>query len=245
MKTPSSFVLKVKVANLPPEISMIYFDNYTIKLPSELKFTEPLIKVDESFNKSTNEIVLNGGFSPTGGYEKQLFLDSIVFGTEGNTLSSGTFNYTSNVKMSGRVYIKGTNLNTSSFGTIEVTPTAELTPINLSLIEAELGTTIPDVNQKVALNLPDFFKEKGNCLDLKKPVITLEIGNSMGIGVDADLAIIPKLNGVAIPNATISTKMSIAAASTLGQSTWSKFWISAIDGGVSAGYTPLIKHKKV
>lgn len=239
LKTASAFVLKVNIKNLPPEIDMIYFDNYTVKLPNELKLTEPFKIANESFN-GNNEIVLNSGFSVSAGYSKKIFLDSIVFDKDGIALSSGTLNYASKINMSGRVYIKGTNLNTSSFGTIEVTPSIEIEPINLSYIEAELGTTIPVVDQKVALNLPDFFKDKGNCLDLKKPVITLEVGNSMGIAVDADLAIIPKLNGVAIANATINTKLSIAAASTLGQSTWSKFWISATNEGVSNGYTPLI-----
>ena len=239
LKTASAFNLKISIANLPPAFTMIYFDNFTIKLPDELKFTQPIPIANEILN-ANNEIVLNSGFASKDTYTKTVFLDSIVFGSGGNSLSNGTFNFAGKVKMSGRVYVEGTNLNSSSLGTITISPTVELTPINLSLIEAELATTIPAIDQKVALNLPTFFKEKGNCLDLKKPVITIEVGNSMGIAVDADLSIIPKLNGVAIDNATITTKMSVAAASVLGQTTWSKFWISAVNEGVSAGFTPLI-----
>jgi hypothetical protein len=239
LKTASAFNLKISIANLPPAFAMIYFDNFTIKLPDELKFTQPVSVLNETLN-ANNEIVLNSGFAATETYSKTLFLDSIVFGSTGSALTNGTFNFAGKVKMSGRVYVKGTDLNASSLGTITITPTVELTPINLSLVEAELATTIPAIDQKVALNLPTFFKEKGNCLDLKKPVITIEVGNSMGIAVDADLSIIPKLNGVAIDNATITTKMSVAAASVLGQTTWSKFWISAVNEGVSAGFTPLI-----
>jgi hypothetical protein len=239
LKTASAFNLKLSIANLPPEMTMIYFDNFTIKLPDELKFTDPTPRLNETLN-ANNEIVLNSWFVVKDGFTKTIFLDSIVFGAGGNTLTNGNFSYSGNVKMSGRIHVNGTNLNTSSLGTITITPTVDLNPINLSLIEADLATTIPSINQKVALNLPTFFKEKGNCLDLKKPVITLQVGNSMGIAVDADLSIIPKLNGVPIANATITTKMSIAAASVLGQTTWSNFWISAVNEGVSAGYTPLI-----
>ena len=235
LKNASAIKIKINVKNLPLAVDSIFFDNYSIKLPNELKCTDLTKYMSESLN-SSNEMVLNSGFRVSEGYTKTIMLDSIVFGTDGLALTEGVLKYSGNFTTKGRAYIKGKDLKSSEFGTIEVAPTVEIEKIDLSLIEALVEYPIPSVNEKIALNLPTFFKQKGNCLDIQKPVITLEAGNSMGISVDANLSLIPKINGQAITDAIIDTKISISPAKELGKTTWSKFWISTDGTGVSSDY---------
>lgn len=218
LKTPAQLIFKINVEKLPTSIDMVYFENYTIKFPASLKFKTGDVN-------SQNELVLNEGFNvKDGGFTKTLTLEGFDFGTDGNILDNGTFNFNDVVTTSGKVYIEGTNLKSSQFGTVDVKPSIQIDDISLSLIEAQIDPKIDPIAQTVTLNLPDFLSNA--TLDLQNPVITLEVGNSTGIPINALINIIPKKkDGSVIPNATATCDLNIASATVLGQTTWSKFLI--------------------
>jgi len=220
LKTPSQLKFKINIKNLPPSIDSIFLKNYTIKLPTALRFKSGDVN-------SNNEVVLNRGFKVSEGLTKTLTLEMFDFGTTGNILNNGTFNFNEAVTMTGGAYIKGTNLNSSEIGTVEISPTIEIGTMDLALIEGKLNPVIESISKSIPLDLPEMFKNDSNNLDIKNPVISLEIGNSMGIPVDVVLNLVPMSKGAIIPNATIiSPTIHIAAASVLGQTTMSKFRIS-------------------
>lgn len=230
LKTPSDITFNIKINNLPTSIDSVFFENYTIKLPEYLKFKTGNVNAQ-------NEVILNRGFKVSEGFSKTLTLEKFDFGTTGEALENGIFTLSDAVSLQGKVYIKGTNLNINDLGTIEIKPSFQLSDISLSLIEGEILPEIAPINKIIPLNLPDYLKQENTKLDLQNPVITLQIGNTMGIGVDAEVTLIPKRNGVAIPDAAVNCHLEIAAAQQLGQSTWSKFWISRSNEGVSDQYT--------
>ncbi len=233
LKTPSDVTFNIKVSNLPTSIDSVFFENYTIKLPEYLKFKTGNVN-------NQNEVILNRGFKVSEGFSKTLTLEKFDFGATGKLLENGVFTLNDVISMQGKVYIKGTNLNTNELGTIEIKPSFQLSEISLSLIEGEIVPQIAPINKTIPLNLPDYLKQENTKLDLQNPVITIQIGNSMGIGVEADVTLIPKRNGVAIADATVNCHLDIAAAHQLGESTWSKFWISKSNEGVSDQYQPVI-----
>jgi hypothetical protein len=233
LKNPASLQFKISISKLPTTIDSLFFENYTIQLPSSLRFKDGNVNMN-------NEVILNRGFKVSDGFVKVLTLEGFNFGNDGIFLENGTFKLSSAVSMKGRVYIKGNNLNTKDLGVVEVKPSIVMGEIDLAVIEAEVAPTIKPISKTVALNIPDFLKQEGSKLDLKNPVVTLEIGNTMGIPVDLAFNLTPRRNGVAIPNVSISSQIAIAQAQVLGQSTWSNYWISKANEGVSASFQPLI-----
>jgi hypothetical protein len=142
--------------------------------------------------------------------------------------------------MQGDAHIKGTNLNSSQIGTVNVTPTISIGSMSLSIIEAKLAPTIDAISQSIKLDLPDLLKSKDNNLNIKNPVITLEIGNTTGIPIEMNLNLVPKIKGVAVANATINTTLSIAKAAVLGKTTWSKFRLSKVATGILDDHTNIV-----
>lgn len=225
LHTPSTLTFGINISNLPSNIDSVFFDNYTIQLPSMLQFKTGDVN-------SNNEVVLNRGFKVSQGFSKTLTLEGFDFGTNGITLTNGNFSLHQAVTMSGGAYIKGTNLNSSSIGTVDVQPTISIGKMDISVIQGQISPVIDPITQNVSLNLPGMLKNENNNLDIKNPIITLQIGNTMGIPIDLALNLVPKLNGAAIPNGTISTTLHIAPATVLGQTTWSKFRLSATATGI-------------
>jgi hypothetical protein len=224
LKTPSQLKFKILINNLPPSIDSIFLDNYTITLPTMLKFKSGDVN-------SQNQVILNRGFKVSEGLSKTLTLESFNFGTSGTTLTAGTFKLHEAVSMTGGAHIKGSNLKSSDLQPVEVVPTIQIDPMSLSVIECEIAPAIDPIAQDIKLDLPDLLKNKDNNLALK-PVLTFEIGNSMGIPIDLSLNLTPKSKGVAIPNANISTSLHITETSTPGKTTWSKFRLSASATGL-------------
>ncbi len=225
LRTPTTLTFGINISNLPTNIDSIFFDNYTIKLPGMLKFKAGDVN-------SNNEVVLNRGFKVSQGFTKTLTLESFDFGTNGIALTNGIFTLHEGVSMSGGAHIKGTNLKSSDIGSVDVQPTIAIGTMAISVIQGVIATVIKPISEPIKLDLPAMLKDANNNLDIKNPIITLEIGNTMGIPIDIALNLVPKSKGVAIPNATISTTLHIAAATVLGQSTWSKFRLSALSTGI-------------
>ncbi|MDD4971201.1 MAG: hypothetical protein PHT07_17370 [Paludibacter sp.] len=112
----------------------------------------------------------------------------------------------------------------------------------VSIVNGKISNSgIDPITQNIDLNLPSFLKQDGNVLDVNNPVITFEIGNTMGIPIDIVMNLIPKKKGVIIPNSTVtSPTIHIAAAEELGHSTWSKFRISKSPVIYTDGYTSVV-----
>lgn len=228
--TPSILEFKLNISNLPAAFDSIFFRNYTIQFPSFLKF-----KADAELN-AQNQLVLNKGFKVQNGFKKTLIIQSVDFGTNGIALALGTFNLHEAITMKGSAYLKGANINTSDISNIIVTPAVTIGNMSIAQIVGQISPIIQPVTQNITLNLPNFLSNGNNVLDIVNPVLTLEIGNTLGIPVDLDLTLTPKRNGAPIVDGIITTKVSVAAAAILGQTTWSRYWISNSCKGYSAGF---------
>lgn len=233
LKTPANLTFNIAVNNLPTSIDSLFFENFTIQLPSYLKFSNGNVN-------SQNQIILNRGFKVSNGFSKTITLEKIDFGVNGLALDNGTFSLNDQVTMQGKVYIKGTNLNTKDLGTIEIKPTIQMADISLALIEGEITPVLPSITKSMSLKLPDFLTESGTKLDLNNPVITLQIGNSMGIPVDAAISLVPKKNNIVIPDASVSSVLSIAQATNIGETNWSNYWLAKSNEGVSSQYQSVV-----
>jgi len=234
LKTASQLVFKIAINNLNPAIDSLYFNNYTIQLPYFLKFTDPAIN-------SSNQLVLNEGFLVKNGYTKTLTFNTCDFNSEGGiALTNGLLNLISTDSLHGSAYIRSTNLTPDEIGVFQVQPSIVVGDMQVSLMNGDIKPTTNPITKIITLNLPDIIKQTGSILDIQNPVITLKVGNSMGFLVNSTLQMIPKRNGVVIPDGTVSTQFTIQPADILGQSSWSNFWISKDNVGISTGYTPII-----
>jgi hypothetical protein len=170
---------------------------------------------------------------------KTLTLEKIDFGTSGLTLTNGVLALNDAVTMVGKIYIKGTNLNSSDLGTITIKPTINVDNISLGIIEGEITPVIAPIVKIKSTNFPAFMTQNGAKLDLQNPMITVEVGNSLGIAVDATVTIVPKKAGVVIPNASINSQLTIPAAQLTGTTSWNKFLISKSSTAIS-GYQNIV-----
>ena len=229
LKTPSILEFKIGISNLPTGIDSVFFDNYTIQLPSFLQFKAGDVN-------SLNQLVLNEGFKVKTGFTKDLTIQKIDFGTNGIDLINGVLDLQETVTMSGNAYVKGANLNSKEICSIVISPVVTIGTMNIAQIEGNISTNIQPVTQNVPLNLPGFLSGGATVLDIVNPVMQLEIGNTMGIPVSLDLTLTPKKNGIVITDGIIKTKVSIAPASIIGQPTWSRYWISNLCKGYSTGF---------
>ena len=230
LKNPSTLTFKIIISKLP-KFETINFKNYTIELPGFLKFAD-------SDNLTNNKLVLNEGFNLSTGFSKELHLVGFDWNSVGGNVlnADGTFSQDIAIKMTGSVYVNSTeNLDSKSFTStqIEVQPSITIGDMDLSVISGEIKPKIDQISQSVKVDLPAALKNENNNLDIKNPVIEFEIGNSMGIAIDLPLNLIPISKGVAVPNATISTSLHISETSVMGQTTWSKFRLSAAATGIT------------
>jgi hypothetical protein len=227
--TPPTLNFGISIANLPSAIDSVFFRDFTIQFPTFLKFNTGSVNTQ-------NQLVLNEGFKVSKGFIKSLTIQKIDFGTAGKDLTSGVFNLHEKITMTGNAYIKGKSLNTNDISNAVISPTLTVGNIQIGLIEAQITPTIQPVTKDITLNFPDLLTRGNTVLDIVNPVLTLQIGNTMGIPANIDLTFTPKRNGSAITAGIIKTSVSIAAASVLGQTTWSNYWISNYCKGYSAGY---------
>lgn len=234
LKKPAQLTFRLDIKNLPTSIDSIFFYNFTVKLPTFLKFQD----VDVNSN---NELILNNGFKVNNGYAKVLTFELLDFNAEGGiSLDNGTLNLNKELSMKGAAYIKGANLIPTDIGPFEIQPSLIVGDMSISLIDGEIKPLINPIKKIISVNLPGLLKQTGNILDMLNPVITLQVGNSMGLLMDVGLNLIAKRNGSVLPNASISTQFSVPAADQIGQSKWINYWISKSNVGISAGYQPLL-----
>ena len=239
LKSPSKLTLNIQLSNMHQGIDSMYFLNYVIKFPAFLKFNDPDVN-------SNNELILNNvGFNVNVGYTKVLTFELLDFNSEnGIPLTNGNFILNRTATMQGTSYIRSTNLTADEIGSFMIQPSISITDMVVSLIDGEIKPAIDPTIKQIKINLPNIFKQPGNVLDVQNPVITLQIGNSMGFLVDAAVTMTPESNGLPINSDTIpKINFTVPAAVTVGQTTWTNYWISKSNTGVSTGYQPLVSPK--
>ena len=233
LKTPSQIEFKIDVSKVPLAVDSIYFNNYTITFPKSLKFKAGDVN-------SKNQVILNRGFAVSEGFTKNMTLQSFDFGTSGLSLVDGYFVMNEKLTMTGGAYIKKSTLDVTDLDGIIVSPKINVGAMNIAEIEGFISQTIDPVSKKIDLGLPEMLKGGTNNLDIQNPVITLEIGNTVGIPLDLNLSLTPKRKGVTIPEGTVTTKLSVAAATNVGTYTYSKFWLAKSNEGVNQGFTAVV-----
>jgi hypothetical protein len=229
LKTPSILQFKINISNMPTGIDSVFFSNYTIQFPTFLKFKTGDVN-------TLNQLVLNEGFKVANGFTKSLTIQKIDFGANGISMVNGALVINQAVTMTGNAYVKGANLNSKDISTIVISPSVTIGTMSIGQIDGNITTTIQPVSQSVSLNLPSFLTGGTSVLDIVNPVMTFQIGNTMGIPVNLNLTLTPVKNGVVQTAGVITTNIAIAPATVLGQSTWSNYWISNSCKGYSAGY---------
>ena len=228
LKNPSTLEFKIAVSNLPAAIDSVFFSNYVIQLPTFLQFKSGDVN-------SQNQLVLNSGFKVSTGFSKILTIQKFDFGATGINLTNGNFNLHDVVTMSGNAYVKGKNVNSSDISNVVISPTVTIGSMSIGQLEGKFTPTISTITQNIPIDLQKYLAS-GSVLDIVNPVLTLEIGNTFGIPVNLNMTLTPKKNGVAQSAGILNTNISVAPASVLGQTTWSKFWISNLCKGYSAGF---------
>jgi hypothetical protein len=239
LKSPSQLTFSIQISNMHQGIDSLYFSNYVIKLPAFIKFNDPDVN-------SSNELVLNNvGFKVNLGYTKILTYELLDFNSEnGIPLTNGYFNLNRTATMQGTSYIRATNLTGNQIGAFLIQPSIIINDMVVSLIDGEIKPAIDSTIKQIKINLPNIFKQPGNVLDIQNPVITLQVGNSMGFSVNAALSMTPQSNGLTINSDTIpKLYFTVPPAVIVGQTTWTNYWISKSDTGVSSGYQPLVSPK--
>lgn len=232
-KTPVGITLKFTANGLPASVDSIYFKNFIIQLPAWLKFRIGDVNAQ-------NQMILNEGFRLNNGFSKTLTLEKIDFGINGKTLDNGNINITDSVIMQGNIFINGAEINSADIGTIQIQPSITFNKMELAVFEGEIQTSPDPVIKDFKLSLPDFVKSDSAKLDLENPVITLDIANSLGMGIDANVTILPKQNGRIISGAQISHTITIAPAVQPGIATTTKIWIARTNDGGSSGYQAIV-----
>lgn len=234
LKTASHLVFQIKIDKINPNIKTLQFLNYTIQLPTFLKFNDPDVNQD-------NQLILNNSFNVADGYTKTLAFQVIDFTSEGGiALNKGTFIMNTVVSMQGAVSISSTSLTVAEIGIFKIQPSLVIDDMQVKLIDGEIKPAIEQITQKTALNLPEIFKQKGNILDIQNPIITFQVNNTMGFVIDAGLTMIPYSNGNPIQNGSVSTRFTVPATAILGQSSWTNYWMSKSDNGIPVGYQPIV-----
>jgi len=228
LKNPSTLEFRIAVSNLPPAIDSIFFSNYVIQLPTFLQFKSGDVN-------TLNQLVLNSGFKVSTGFSKTLTIQKFDFGSNGINLTNGNFNLHDVVTMSGGAYVKGKNVNSSDVSNVVISPTVTIGSMSIGQLEGKFSPTISTITQSIPIDLQKYLAS-GSILDIVNPVLTLEIGNTFGIPVNLNLTLTPKKNGIAQSSGILNTNIAVAPAAVLGQTTWSRYWISNLCKGYSVGF---------
>lgn len=126
--------------------------------------------------------------------------------------------------------------------TVGIMPQVSIDEMKLGEITGKVNVDIEEVNEEVDLgDIPDFLKDKDVVLDIEHPVIMLEVGNTTGVPVLADLTLTPLADGNPIENGIIELRREerdivVKAADEMGEYTWSNFFISNSEAGMEPGF---------
>jgi hypothetical protein len=233
MANPVKLELRFDVFGVPSAVDSVFFRNYTIKLPSILRF-----KNGQTNYK--NELILNRGFKVSEGFSKILDLEKLDFGQDGKDLVDGYLDLSEIVTLTGSVYIKSLNLKSTELKSIRVLPKVNVGVVRLGLVEGKFNPVLSEIKQKVNLDIPSYLLNDSVKLDITNPVILVDAGNPMGLPIEVEVEMTPRRNGQALTEAIVHTKINIDASTNLGQLQWSKIGLTTNDSGVPGNYKAVI-----
>lgn len=212
----------------------------TIQFPKFIVFDDKDNIIDEE-----NCLIINGEMDVDAGYHVELDIAEFDFaenpiqevGSEKRLHIDGA------VTLDGqlRVTVRGDGTLPGTV-TVGIMPQVSIDEMKLGEITGKVNVDIEEVNEEVDLgDIPDFLKDKDVVLDIEHPVIMLEVGNTTGVPVLADLTLTPLADGSPIENGIIELRREerdivVKAADEMGEYTWSNFFISNSEAGMELGF---------
>lgn len=224
----------------PEEVAKLELMDYVIHFPEFIVFDD---------NRIENHcLVIDGEMDVDAGYHVELDIAEFDFaenpiqevGSEKRLHIDGA------VTLDGqlRVTVRGDGTLPGTV-TVGIMPQVSIDEMKLGEITGKVNVDIEEVNEEVDLgDVPDFLKDKDVVLDIEHPVIMLEVGNTTGVPVLADLTLTPLADGNPIENGIIELRREerdivVKAADEMGEYTWSNFFISNSEAGMEPGFIPV------
>ena len=221
----------------PEEVAKLELMDYVIHFPEFIVFDD---------NRIENHcLVIDGEMDVDAGYHVELDIAEFDFaenpiqevGSEKRLHIDGA------VTLDGqlRVTVRGDGTLPGTV-TVGIMPQVSIDEMKLGEITGKVNVDIEEVNEEVDLgDIPDFLKDKDVVLDIEHPVIMLEVGNTTGVPVLADLTLTPLADGSPIENGIIELRREerdivVKAADEMGEYTWSNFFISNSKAGIEPGF---------
>ena len=214
----------------------------TIQFPKFIVFDDKDNIIDEE-----NCLIINGEMDVDAGYRVELDIAEFNFEEEENPIqevgSEKRLHIDGAVTLDGqlRVTVRGDGTLPGTV-TVGIMPQVSIDKMKLGEITGKVNVDIEEVNEEVDLgDIPDFLKDKDVVLDIEHPVIMLEVGNTTGVPVLADLTLTPLADGSPIENGIIELRREerdivVKAADEMGEYTWSNFFISNSEAGMELGF---------
>lgn len=214
----------------------------TIQFPKFIVFDDKDNIIDEE-----NCLIINGEMDVDAGYRVELDIAEFNFEEEENPIqevgSEKRLHIDGAVTLDGqlRVTVRGDGTLPGTV-TVGIMPQVSIDEMKLGEITGKVNVDIEEVNEEVDLgDIPDFLKDKDVVLDIEHPVIMLEVGNTTGVPVLADLTLTPLADGNPIENGIIELRREerdivVKAADEMGEYTWSNFFISNSEAGMEPGF---------
>lgn len=224
----------------PEEVAKLELMDYVIHFPEFIVFDD---------NRIENHcLVIDGEMDVDAGYHVELDIAEFDF-TENPIQEVGSekrLHIDGAVTLDGqlRVTVRGDGTLPGTV-TVGIMPQVSIDEMKLGEITGKVNVDIEEVNEEVDLgDIPDFLKDKDVVLDIEHPVIMLEVGNTTGVPVLADLTLTPLADGSPIENGIIELRREerdivVKAADEMGEYTWSNFFISNSEAGMEPGFIPV------
>lgn len=226
----------------PEEVAKLELMDYVIHFPEFIVFDDKDNIIDEE-----NCLIINGEMDVDAGYRVELDIVEFNFEEEENPIqevgSEKRLHIDGAVTLDGqlRVTVRGDGTLPGTV-TVGIMPQVSIDEMKLGEITGKVNVDIEEVNEEVDLgDIPDFLKDKDVVLDIEHPVIMLEVGNTTGVPVLADLTLTPLADGSPIENGIIELRREerdivVKAADEMGEYTWSNFFISNSEAGMELGF---------
>lgn len=226
----------------PEEVAKLELMDYVIHFPEFIVFDD---------NRIENHcLVIDGEMDVDAGCHVELDIAEFNFEEEENPIqevgSEKRLHIDGAVTLDGqlRVTVRGDGTLPGTV-TVGIMPQVSIDEMKLGEITGKVNVDIEEVNEEVDLgDIPDFLKDKDVVLDIEHPVIMLEVGNTTGVPVLADLTLTPLADGNPIENGIIELRREerdivVKAADEMGEYTWSNFFISNSEAGMEPGFIPV------
>lgn len=219
----------------PEEVAKLELMDYVIHFPEFIVFDD---------NRIENHcLVIDGEMDVDAGYRVELDIAEFNFEEEENPIqevgSEKRLHIDGAVTLDGqlRVTVRGDGTLPETV-TVGIMPQVSIDEMKLGEITGKVNVDIEEVNEEVDLgDIPDFLKDKDVVLDIEHPVIMLEVGNTTGVPVLADLTLTPLADGNPIENGIIELRqIEVQVADEMGEYTWSNFFISNSEAGMEPGF---------